>query len=67
LGRPFLSTTGAYVDCSEGKIVFKIYDEEIVRYFPKKNGNNGRYIPPGKRTYVVSVPNKGHSEVRLPT
>jgi hypothetical protein len=25
LGRPFLSTIGAFVDCAEGKIVFSIY------------------------------------------
>ena len=38
LGRPFLSTAGAYVDCAGGKITFRIYDEEIIRYFPKKDG-----------------------------
>ena len=36
LGRPFLSTTRANVDYSSDKIVFSIYDDQIVRYFPKK-------------------------------
>lgn len=27
LGRPFLSTAGANVGCSSGKIVFNIYDD----------------------------------------
>ena len=30
LGRPFLSTTGASVDCVKGNITFNVYDKEIV-------------------------------------
>ena len=38
LGRPFLSTAGASVDCVEGKIIFNVYDAEIIWYFPTKLG-----------------------------
>ena len=31
LGRPFLSTAGVLVDYAEGKIVFNVYDAEIIR------------------------------------
>jgi hypothetical protein len=66
LGRPFLSTAGAAVDCAEGNIVFKIYDEEIVRYFPKKNNQREKYLPPAERVNSVSVNGK-HSKVYPPT
>ena len=36
LGRPFLSIAGASVDCVEGKIIFNVYDAEIILSFPKK-------------------------------
>lgn len=54
LGRPFLNTTGATLDCAEGKVTFNIHDEEIVRYFPRKPGEKGKYIPPPKRICAVS-------------
>ena len=66
LGRPFLSTAGAYVDCAGGKITFRIYDEEIIRYFPKKDGGIVKYMPPPKRNNHMSVTGGGHSEVCIP-
>ena len=66
LGRPFLSTAGAFVGCAEGKIIFRIYDEEIIRYFPKKDGGIIRYVPPSKRNDHTSVTGRGHSEVCIP-
>ena len=66
LGRPFLSTAGAYVYCAEGKIISRIYHEEIIRYFPKKDGTMVRYIPPPKRNDNMSVANRGRSEVCIP-
>ena len=33
LGRPFLSTVGASVDRTSGKIVFNIYNNPIIRHF----------------------------------
>ena len=53
LVRPFLSTIGALVDCAKGKIIFNVYDAEIIRYFPKKLEAGERYIPPAKRVHVV--------------
>ena len=67
LGRPFLSTAGAYVDCAGGKITFRIYDEEIIRYFSKKYGGIIRYVPPSRRHDHMSVTGRGHSEVCVPT
>ena len=66
LGRTFLSTAGAYVDCTEGKIIFRIYDEEIIRYFPRKDVSIGRYVPPPKRNDHMSVTGNRHSEVCVP-
>jgi hypothetical protein len=36
LGRPFLNTTGAIIDCNQGKVTFNINDKEHIVYFPKK-------------------------------
>lgn len=36
------------MDCAEGKVTFKIYDEEIIWYFPRKPGEKKKYIPPPK-------------------
>jgi hypothetical protein len=62
LGRPFLITTGANVDCTGGKIVFNIYDDQITRYFPKKP-EEGKYLPPAKRTQKVNVFDSGQPKV----
>jgi hypothetical protein len=36
LGRPFLNTTGAVIDCNQGKLTFNVNDKEHMVYFPKK-------------------------------
>jgi hypothetical protein len=36
LGRPFLNTTGAVIDCNQGKVTFNVNDKEHTVYFPKK-------------------------------
>src|SRR3954454_836693 len=36
LGRPFLNTAGAVIDCNEGKVIFNVNDKEHTVYFPKK-------------------------------
>jgi hypothetical protein len=36
LGRPFLSTAGAVIDCNQGKVTFNVNDKEHTVYFPKK-------------------------------
>ena len=65
LGRPFLSTAGASVDCAQGKIVFNIYDDEVIRYFPKKAESGEKYVPPAKRIQVISALDDGQPKVRI--
>ncbi|KAK1668206.1 hypothetical protein QYE76_056365 [Lolium multiflorum] len=36
LGRPFLNTTGAVIDCNKGKVTFNVDDKEHTVYFPKR-------------------------------
>ena len=36
LGRPFLNTAGAVINCNQGKVTFNINDKEHIVYFPKK-------------------------------
>src|SRR3954454_18048840 len=36
LGRPFLNTAGAVIDCNQGKVVLNVNDKEHTVYFPKK-------------------------------
>src|ERR1043165_2892756 len=36
LGRPFLNTAGAVIDCNKGKVTFNVNDKEHTVYFTKK-------------------------------
>src|SRR3954451_19738957 len=36
LGRPFLNTAGAVIDCNQDKVVFNVNDKEHTVYFPNK-------------------------------
>jgi hypothetical protein len=36
LGRPFLNTAGAVIDCNQGKVTFNVNDKEHTVYVPKK-------------------------------
>jgi hypothetical protein len=36
LGRPFLNTAGAVIDCNQGKVTFNVNDNEHTVYFLKK-------------------------------
>jgi hypothetical protein len=36
LGRPFLNTASAVIDCNQGKVTFNVNDKEDTVYFPKK-------------------------------
>src|SRR3954469_7800961 len=36
LGRPFLNTACAVIDCNKGKVTFNVNDKEHTMYFPKK-------------------------------
>ncbi|KAK1613663.1 hypothetical protein QYE76_019180 [Lolium multiflorum] len=47
LGRPFLNTAGAVIDCNKGKVTFNVDDKEHTVYFPKRidQFNNKHYQP----------------------
>jgi hypothetical protein len=36
LGRPFLNTACAIINCNQGKVTFNVNDKEYIVYFPKK-------------------------------
>ena len=36
LGRPFLNTAGAIIDCNKGKVTFNVNEKEHMVYFSKK-------------------------------
>src|ERR1041385_9401010 len=36
LGRPFLKTASAIIDCNKGKVTFNVDEKEHTVYFPKK-------------------------------
>jgi hypothetical protein len=36
LGRPFLNTAGAVIDCNQEKVTFNVNDKEHTVYLPKK-------------------------------
>ncbi|KAK1605161.1 hypothetical protein QYE76_028834 [Lolium multiflorum] len=36
LGRPFLNTAGAVIDCNKGNVTFNVDDKEHTVYFPKR-------------------------------
>ena len=36
LGRHFLNTAGAVIDCNKGKVTFNVNDKEHTVYFSKK-------------------------------
>ena len=57
LGRPFFNTVGAALDCSEGKVTFRMCAEGIVKYLSKKPEANEKYVPPPKRIGTVSKEN----------
>ena len=36
LGRPFLNTTGAVIDCNKGNVTFHVNGNEHTVHFPRK-------------------------------
>jgi hypothetical protein len=36
LGRPFLNTAGAFIDCNKGNVTFHVNGNENTVHFPKK-------------------------------
>ncbi|KAK1632092.1 hypothetical protein QYE76_006407 [Lolium multiflorum] len=41
LGRPFLNTAGAVIDCNKGMVTFNVDDKEHTVYFPKRIDKKG--------------------------
>ena len=39
LGRPFLNTAGAVINCTEGKVTFNVKGKEHTIHFPRKNNS----------------------------
>ena len=39
LGRPFLNTAGAVIDCNKRKVTFHVNGNEHTVYFPKKQAS----------------------------
>ena len=37
LGRPFLRTAGAVIDCKEGNVKFQVPHKKPMEHFPRKN------------------------------
>ncbi|KAK1644306.1 hypothetical protein QYE76_062111 [Lolium multiflorum] len=42
LGRPFLNTAGAVIDCNKGMVTFNVDDKEHTVYFPKRIDKKGK-------------------------
>ena len=40
LGRPFLNTAGAIINCNQGKVTFNINDKEHTVYFPNRGAKS---------------------------
>ncbi|XP_017972523.1 PREDICTED: uncharacterized protein LOC108661145 [Theobroma cacao] len=46
LGRPFLATVGALIDVKNGKITFRVGEQEVLLQSDLLNEVKGRFIPP---------------------
>jgi hypothetical protein len=51
LGRPFLNTAWAIIDCTKSKVTFKVEGKEHTIYFPKKSTQE----PPMTEVNLVKV------------
>ena len=63
LGRPFLNTAGAVIDCNKGKVTFHINCNEHTVHFPKKQFQvNGINVIEKSPTITI-----GSFQIPLPT
>ena len=63
LGRPFLNTAGAVIDCNKSKITFHINGNEHTVHFPRKQFQvNGINVIEKSSTITI-----GSSQIPLPT
>jgi hypothetical protein len=64
LGRPFLNTAGAVIDCTKSKVTFNVKGKEHTIYFPKKN--SGEAIKHNVNSINVMTITIGCIEISLP-
>jgi len=73
LGRPFLNTAGAVIDCNKGKVTFNVDDKEHTVYFPKKIDkvygvntiSNLRTIKVGSIDCPLYEPKEGYQNIMI--
>ena len=53
LGRPFLNTTGAIIDCNKGNVTFHINGNKLMIHFPKKQPQVHSINPIGKSELLL--------------
>jgi hypothetical protein len=60
LGRPFLNTAGAVIDCNKGSVTFHVNGNEHTVHFPKKQPQVNSINSIGKMTiggFEFPIPN----------
>ena len=63
LGRPFLNTAGAVIDCNKSKVIFHINGNKHTAHFPKKQFQvNGINVIEKSPTITI-----GRFQIPLPT
>src|SRR4051794_30226528 len=75
VGRPFINTAGAVIDCNQGKVTFNVNDKEHIVYFPKKIDMtyglnsivNVETIQVGQFHLPISMPKKEYAIVMVGT
>jgi hypothetical protein len=75
LGRPFLNTAGAVIDCNQGKVTFNVNDREQTVYFPKKidkkyglnSIKNIETIKVGEIYYPMPMPHEEYEIIMIGT
>ena len=73
LGRPFLNTEGAVIDCNKGKVTFNVDDREHTVYFPKRiekacgvnTISNVRTIKVGAIDCPIYEPKEGYQNIMI--
>ena len=63
LGRPFLNTAGAVIDCNKGDVTFHVNGNEHTVHFPKKQSQVHNINSIGKTSTIII----GGFEFPLPT
>ena len=63
LGRPFLNTTGAVIDCTKGNVTFHVNGNEHTVHIPRKQPQVHSIQSTGKITTITI----GGFELHLPT